>query len=59
MTTPEVLIVGGARTPMTDDVGALKDLSAIELRRRGKTRGLATACIGGGQGIAAIIETCN
>jgi acetyl-CoA acetyltransferase family protein len=29
----------------------------LELRRRGKTRGLATACIGGGQGIAAIIET--
>lgn len=28
-----------------------------ELRRRGKTRGLATACIGGGQGIAAIVET--
>src|SRR6516162_4938773 len=26
----------------------------LELRRRGKTRGLATACIGGGQGIAAI-----
>ena len=28
-----------------------------ELRRRGKRYGLATACIGGGQGIAAIIET--
>ncbi len=28
----------------------------LELRRRGLTRGLATACIGGGQGIAAIIE---
>jgi acetyl-CoA acetyltransferase family protein len=31
MTKPEVLIVGGARTPMTDYVGALKNLSAIEL----------------------------
>src|ERR1044071_3104686 len=31
MTKPEVLIVGGARTPMTGYVGALKDLSAIEL----------------------------
>ena len=31
----------------------------LELRRRGKTRGLATACIGGGQGIAAVVETCN
>jgi acetyl-CoA acyltransferase 2 len=29
----------------------------LELRRRGLTRGLATACIGGGQGIAAIVET--
>jgi acetyl-CoA C-acetyltransferase len=29
----------------------------LELRRRGLRRGLATACIGGGQGIAAIIET--
>ncbi len=28
-----------------------------ELRRQGLKRGLATACIGGGQGIAAIIET--
>src|SRR3982751_428358 len=31
MNRPEVLILGGARTPMTDYVGALKDLSAIEL----------------------------
>jgi acetyl-CoA acetyltransferase family protein len=30
---------------------------ALELRRRGLKRGLATACIGGGQGIAAIVET--
>jgi len=29
----------------------------LELRRRGLTRGLATACIGGGQGIAAVIDT--
>ena len=29
----------------------------LELRRRGLTRGLATACIGGGQGIGAIVET--
>jgi acetyl-CoA acyltransferase 2 len=28
----------------------------LELRRRGKRRGLATACIGGGQGISAIVE---
>ncbi len=29
----------------------------LELRRRGARRGLATACIGGGQGIAAVVET--
>jgi len=29
----------------------------LELRRRHARRGLATACIGGGQGIAAIVET--
>jgi acetyl-CoA acetyltransferase family protein len=31
----------------------------LELRRRGKKRGLATACIGGGQGIAAIVEALS
>jgi acetyl-CoA acyltransferase 2 len=30
-----------------------------ELRRRGKRYGLATACIGGGQGIAMIVEAFN
>jgi acetyl-CoA acetyltransferase family protein len=29
---------------------------ALELRRRGKSRGIASACIGGGQGIAALVE---
>jgi len=29
---------------------------ALELRRRGKRHGLATACIGGGQGIAMILK---
>src|SRR5499427_6311165 len=28
---PDVFVVGGARTPMTDYVGALKDVSALEL----------------------------
>ena len=31
----------------------------LELRRRGKTRGIASACIGGGQGIAALVETAE
>lgn len=30
-----------------------------ELKRRGKKYGLATACIGGGQGIAVIVEALN
>ncbi len=29
----------------------------LEMRRRGARRGLATACIGGGQGIAALVES--
>src|SRR5215213_9954825 len=29
----------------------------LELRRRGGRRGIAAACIGGGQGIAALVET--
>ena len=31
MSHSEVFIVGGARTPMTEYVGAFKDVSAIEL----------------------------
>src|SRR2546423_4069972 len=31
MNKPDVFIIGGARTPMTEYVGALKDISAIEL----------------------------
>ena len=41
MTKSEVFIIGGARTPMTDYVGALKDLSALELgaiAAQGKTK---------------------
>ncbi|HEV8319155.1 MAG TPA: acetyl-CoA C-acetyltransferase [Vicinamibacterales bacterium] len=30
---------------------------SLELRRRGARRGVAAACIGGGQGIAALVET--
>jgi len=67
----EVFILGGKRMPMGEYVGALKDISAInlsatgtrlvltllrELQRRRGRYGLATACIGGGQGIAMIVE---
>src|SRR5262249_13190125 len=31
MTKSEVFIIGGARTPMTDYVGALRDVPALEL----------------------------
>ena len=89
--TRDVFILGGKRTAMGAYVGALKDVSAIELGataargalaatgvgpeeidhtsstrlvltllnelgRRGGRYGLATACIGGGQGIAMICE---
>jgi acetyl-CoA acetyltransferase family protein len=30
----------------------------LELRRRGAARGVAAACIGGGQGMAALVEVC-
>lgn len=42
------LAATGARLTMT---------LLYELRRRNKSRGLATACIGGGQGAAVIVET--
>src|SRR4029078_884949 len=39
----EVVIVGGARTPMAEYVGAFKDLSAIELGARAATAALERA----------------
>ncbi len=68
----DVVIVAGARTAMVRYTGAFKDTSAIELgasgmrlvltallelRRRNLRYGLATACIGGGQGMAMIVES--
>ena len=32
---------------------------SLELRRRGGRYGVATACIGGGQGIAIVLESLN
>src|SRR6185437_4254733 len=37
MTKPDVFVIGGARTPMTDYVGALKDVSALERGAFSKT----------------------
>ena len=58
MTRNDVVILGGARTPFGSFGGALKDVSAVELelRRRGGRYGLAALCIGGGQGIAMVME---
>ncbi len=69
----DVVIVAGARTAMVRYTGVFKDTSAIELdacaaeclvltallelRRRNLRYGLATACIGGGQGIGMIVES--
>ncbi len=50
----DVVLLAGARTPMARYTGAFK-----ELRRRGKRYGLATAWIGGGRGIAMIVESVS
>ncbi|HNE83388.1 MAG TPA: acetyl-CoA C-acyltransferase, partial [bacterium] len=40
--------------------GARLTLTALyELKRRGKKYGLASACIGGGQGVAVVIEALS
>ncbi len=58
----DIYILAGARTPVGVLQGALSDVSAIditlmhELQRQHLKYGAASLCIGGGQGIAAIIE---
>jgi acetyl-CoA acetyltransferase len=52
----DILILGGARTPLGASGTRLVLTTLLELRRRGGKYGLATACIGGGQGIAIIVE---
>ena len=40
--------------------GAILTIKALdELRDRGKKTGLVTMCIGGGQGIAMLVENCR
>lgn len=67
-----VVLVGAARTAIGAFGGALKDVPAVDLgaavigealvtllygmRRLGRRVGLATLCIGGGQGIAIVVE---
>src|SRR5207237_8529909 len=59
------IVDGGAALLLASADGVkahgLKPLATLtlELRRRGLKRGLATACIGGGQGIAALVEAVS
>lgn len=57
---PEILNVNGGALALGHPVGMSGARVIIhllyELRRQGKNRGLATLCIGGGQGGAAIVE---
>ena len=59
----EKLNVNGGAIALGHPLGATGTRLVItllnELRRRGKKYGLATACIGGGQGIAMIVESLN
>ena len=58
---PEILNVNGGAIALGHPVGTTGARLVItllkELRRRGLTRGLASLCIGGGQGGAFILET--
>ena len=62
-------LIDGMRTPFADYNGALGQVSPIdlgikaalahELARSGTRYGIACACIGGGQGIAMLIENTS
>jgi acetyl-CoA C-acetyltransferase/acetyl-CoA acyltransferase len=58
---PERLNVNGGAVALGHPVGATGTRLVItllkELRRRGLRRGLATLCVGGGQGAALLLET--
>ncbi len=53
----EVMIASGCRTAIGTFGGALRVVTLLRgMRRLARRRGLATLCIGGGQGIAMIVE---
>ena len=58
---PEILNVNGGAIAVGHPLAAsgtrIVQTLLYELKRRGKRYGLATACIGGGQGIAMVIES--
>ena len=58
----EVFILGGAIAlghPLGMSGTRLLLTLTLEMRRRGARRGIASACIGGGQGIAALVDTAG
>lgn len=60
---PEIVNVNGGAIALGHPLGCTGAKLSVqifnELRRRNKKHGLVTACIGGGQGIAAIYELLN
>jgi len=58
---PAILNVNGGAIAIGHPIGAsgarILNTLLFELKRRGKKRGLATLCIGGGMGIAMCVET--
>ena len=54
---PEAVIVAAARTPIGRPFkGSLKDLRPDDLAAFDKQFGLETMCVGGGQGMALVLE---
>ena len=49
MSHPDVFILGGARTPMAEYVGALKDISALDLGAIAARAAMARAGVDPGQ----------
>ena len=56
----EKVNVNGGAIALGHPIGATGNILAVklihELRRRGERYGIVTACIGGGQGIAVVLE---
>ena len=60
---PDIVNVNGGAIALGHPLGCTGAKLSVqlfnELRRRGKKHGMVTACIGGGQGIAAVYELLN
>ena len=59
---PEIVNVNGGAIALGHPIGAsgARVLTTLlyEMKKRNAQKGLATLCIGGGQGIALIVENC-